>query len=153
MYLELSFLSRYISSLGHASGRGLRAAGALGWGVCGYPAPSLCRRGLTFPVDLGPGSATGIGIRVVTGAFVARQRWRVEDGVPEQHELHRHGPWRAARRIPALGETVFLADRAVERLHQLRVQFPGLFRRHVEHARGTAQVVLEALRPGRRRGE
>src|SRR6185437_10362877 len=86
-------------------------------------------------------------------AAVARQRRRVEDGVPEQHELDGHGTWRATRRILTLGETMFLTDRALDRLHELPVQFPGLARRHVEHARGAAKAVLEALRPGRSRSE
>src|SRR3954471_9287170 len=107
------------------------------------------------------GSASGTGARIaavavavtIAVAAVARQRRCVEDGVPEQHELDRHGTWRATRRIPALGETVFAADRALDRLHKLPVQFPCLVRRYVDHARGAAKAVLEALRPGRRRSE
>src|SRR5690349_20812928 len=160
MYLELNAcqdISRLWALyywLRPGSGRRLRGRGT---GVCGYPAPSLCRRGLTFSARRRPGSAPGISIQIdagaVAGVDVSRQRWRVEDGVREQHELDRHCPWRAASRIPALGETVLLADRALERLHQLRVQFPSLIRRHVEHARGAAPGVLRALRPRCRRGE
>src|SRR5689334_8961798 len=117
----------------------------------------------------GSGSASGTGARIgavaVTTVAVtvvavisavaaaAWQRRRVEDGVPEQHELDRQGTWRATRRIPALGETVFLADRALDRLHELPVQFPGLVRRHVEHACGAAKAVLESRRPGRSRSQ
>src|SRR5436190_9492440 len=115
-------------------------------------------RGSDISAGPGPGSAPGTGTRIaavavvavsvamtvaIAVAAVARQRRCVEDGVPEQHELDRHGTWRAARRILALGETVFLADRALDRLQELSVQFPSLIRRHVEHARGAAKVVLE----------
>src|SRR5262249_32053825 len=127
-------------------------------------------RPLTFARVRGSGSASGTGARiadvsvvavaavavtiaVAIVAAVARQRRCVEDGVPGQHELDRDGTWRATRRIPALGETAFAADRALDRLHELPVQFPSLVRRYVEHARGAAEAVLEALRPGRSRGE
>src|SRR6185437_16164048 len=149
-------LSRYISNLACASGLGVRAAGAR-TGARGYPASSLCRGALTFPRVRDRGSASGTGTRIagIAVAVVAIVRqWRcVKDGVPEQHEFDRHGTWRATRGILALGETVFLADRALDRLHELSVQLPGLIRRHVEHARGAAKVVLEALRPGRSRSE
>src|SRR5690242_7889337 len=125
-------------------------------------------RGSDISAGPGPGVSLRTGTRIaavavaaivvamavaIAVAAVARQRRRVEDGVPEQHELDRHGTGRATRRILALGETVFLADRALDRLHELSVQLPGLIRRHVEHARGAAKVVLETLRPGRRRSE
>src|SRR5689334_1973114 len=152
-------LSRYISNLACASGFGARAAAAR-TGACGDPASSFCRGALTFPWVRDRGSASGTGTRsagiadvAVAVVAIARQ-WRcVKDGVPEQHELDRHGTWRATRGILALGETVFLAYRALDRLHELSVQLPGLIRRHVEHARGAAEVVLEALRPGRSRSK
>src|SRR5438067_140708 len=152
MYLELDAcqdISR-IEVMPRAGACGPRGA----WtGACGYPALSLFRGGLTFPAGPISGSAPGIGVWLVIAVVAARQWWRIEDGVPEQHELHRHGARGPARRIPAPGERVLRADHAVERLHQLRMEFPGLFRRHIEHARGAAQVVLEAFRPRRRRSE
>src|SRR5947207_13194473 len=89
-------LSRYISNFGDAPALGSAAAGAAGTGVCGYPAPSLCRRGLTFRRARRLGSAPGIGIQIGAGAVViavvGRPRRRVEDGVFEATELPRKRP-------------------------------------------------------------
>src|SRR5262249_49491929 len=115
MYLELASVKIYLE-IWLCLGPEIRAAGAR-TGVCGYPASSLCRRAPTFSAGPASGLASGAGTRidgvaavavtiaVATVAAVARQRRCVEDGVSEQHELDRHGTWRAARRVPALGES------------------------------------------------
>ena len=52
------------------------------------------------------GSDISAGLWSVVGAGFLRQQRRIEDGVPEQDDLDRHGARQAALRVPALGKTV-----------------------------------------------
>ena len=126
---------------GHASGR------------CAAPSATACSRAAA--ASTGAPSAPGRRTAAFKGGSLGRRRRRDD----RAHDLARHGPRRARRRLPALGRRAAAGGR--RRAHRLRRHLPRAVarrraadQRHRRALRGRRRLLAGARRPdghGRRR--